>query len=231
MSPEPGKYEQPRCYGCQQKIKFKKGDKTRLNLDGTVHHCPPKDISEEDNFSPDSDTQIAPLQKGGGPQPVDEADFSPQDGEISKSTCKDCKQPVFFVFGDPDGTLYAEYDCKKQHSCLFSDYQTAKKKTEITPSFQTGDKVPVRPTIRITKIIVSRTLSINYGVATQFSTEKEAILNSMTIGYESETSANFEQAELVTHDLMNQINYAIKTEFSDKYKLRMLTKPGSQKNE
>lgn len=182
-------YEQPKCYGCQQKIKFKKGDKTRLNLDGSIHHCPP-----------------------------DETDSEPAMDEIIKSRCIRCKNPIFRVVGTE---LYCDdYDLAITHECKGN--LVVEEKGETIATFQTGDKAPVRPAIRITKIIVSRTLSINYGVATQYSTEKEAILNSMTIGYESETSANFEQAELVTHDLMNQLNHAIKTEFTDKYKLRML---------
>ena len=84
------------------------------------------------------------------------------------------------------------------------------------------DKNPNTAKMRITKIAVSRTTSVNYGVAKEYAVEKESTLDSFTLGMEIDTDANWTQAENMTKDLIKLINYITKVEFKEKTLLRLL---------
>jgi hypothetical protein len=203
------KKKQPlKCYNCEQPIKFGTGatKKVRYNLDGSKHECDPAKSKLR---------------------------YDPPEREITgvKTNCPDCHAPVL----RKGVALYDDNDAKVDHVCKYEEeYQQIRdeptgpirkiidKRPADHPAFQRADKHPIRPVLRVKKIIVSRTLSINYGVAREYAVEKEALLNSFTLGMEAETDADLNQAELVTRDLINQVNFITKTEFTEKTVLRLL---------
>lgn len=93
---------------------------------------------------------------------------------------------------------------------------------EFEKEFKRADKLPIRPPLRVKKIIVSRTMSINYGVAKESGLEKEDVISSFTLGMEADTDADLLNVEQVTRDLLKSVEYILTDEFKKKTVLRLL---------
>ena len=140
-----------------------------------------------------------------------------------------------------DGSLH---DCRpKPDEIIEQDVKQAEQKPIITPPapppekpksseeagkeyneprFTSADELPVVKG-KVVEINLSRTVSYKYGVAAEYATEKEEILNSLTYGVKVECDVDsLPVLEKLQTQTGNHINAVLWEDFLKKRKLRMI---------
>ncbi len=97
----------------------------------------------------------------------------------------------------------------------------------LEPKYTSADQVTVVRG-KVTEIITSRTVSYKYGLAKEYSTEKEEIMESFTYGTRTEVDSSLEEHDFQTlqTQALQHVNHVIHEQFSKHLNYRLIEQTG-----